>query len=89
MLEYVFQVKKDEDEPINGKNYEERALLYERSVDKYTWCREVTKRFRLDPGRYVVIPAIYQSNVQADFLLRMYTEKGASSRLGKAEAIIF
>jgi len=41
----------------------------------YTNTREVTKRFRVKAGNYLVIPSCYDENVSGEFLLRIYTEK--------------
>ena len=39
--------------------------------------REVTKRFRVPPGHYIIIPSTYDSDKAGKFLLRMFTEKQA------------
>jgi hypothetical protein len=36
--------------------------------------REVTKRFRVPPGSYLIIPGCYDENINGEFLLRVYTE---------------
>ena len=40
----------------------------------YINSREVTKRFRVIPGTYLIIPSCYESGKKRDFLLRLYTE---------------
>lgn len=37
--------------------------------------REVTKRFEVQSGYYVVIPSTYESDVNSKFMLRIYTEE--------------
>lgn len=41
----------------------------------YINAREVTKRFRVEPGSYVIIPSTYDEDKECEFLLRTYTEK--------------
>ena len=36
---------------------------------------EVTKRFKLKPGSYAVIPTTYYPDKEGDFLLRIFSEK--------------
>ena len=51
-------------------------------TDSYTNLREVSKRMRLPPGRYVVIPTTYRKGDEGQFLLRLFLEKywGQSSQ---------
>ena len=47
---------------------------------------ETTKRFKLRPGSYAVIPTTFDPNKEGEFLLRIFSEKkeaiGAKSRPG-------
>jgi hypothetical protein len=36
--------------------------------------REITHRYRTQPGNYLIIPSCYDSNISGQFLLRLYTE---------------
>ena len=44
-------------------------------VDQYVNLREVSKRFQLGPGQYVVVPTTFNRGEEGDFLLRVFTEK--------------
>ena len=44
-------------------------------TDQYVNLREVSKRFSLPPGRYVVIPTTFHSGERGQFLLRLFSEK--------------
>ncbi|KAF8566662.1 hypothetical protein P879_04474 [Paragonimus westermani] len=42
---------------------------------KFTNTREVTERLKLFPGKYVIIPSTFQPNQEAEFILRIVTQK--------------
>lgn len=72
------QLKEAGSQPL-GKEF----FLYNASVARsknYINLRENSQRFRLPPGDYVIIPSTFQPKEEADFVLRIYTEKRAGSQ---------
>lgn len=73
----LFRVKNEQDAENTkrmGKKLTSRQLEKCGVSGPYVNKREVTNRFRIPPGTYVVIPSCFDENVTGDFLLRIYTE---------------
>ncbi|KAM6972818.1 calpain-9 [Aplochiton taeniatus] len=45
----------------------------------YINVREVSERFTLPPGRYLLVPTTFQPHHEADFLIRIFSEKKAGA----------
>ncbi|EJW75536.1 hypothetical protein WUBG_13557 [Wuchereria bancrofti] len=41
--------------------------------------REVTGRFRLQPGSYIIVPSTFEPGREGEYMLRMYTNVSISS----------
>ena len=57
-----------------GKDF----FLYTMSTAKcqsYVNLREITERFRLPPGEYVIIPTTFDAHLEGEFILRVFSEK--------------
>ena len=71
----------DDDVDVMGNIQQGKLKLYINQMELvensglYSPYRSVTKRFRLPPGTYVIIPSTFDSDQAAKFLLRIFTEK--------------
>jgi hypothetical protein len=53
--------------------------------------REVTGRFRVKPGNYILIPSTYEQDKEGEFLVRIFTEgesTGKSLNIEQPETVI-
>ena len=51
-----------------------KTNLVENSGDSVEQLPQVTKRFELKPGKYVIVPFTKRANQEGDFLLRIFSE---------------
>lgn len=75
----IYRIKEDrpEDQPL-----QKEFFLYNQSVARaknFINLRENSQRFKLPPGNYVIVPSTFAANEEADFLLRIFTEKKAAT----------
>lgn len=64
---------------MDGESLPQNALIHRERSGIYVHYREIVKRFALPPGYYVVIPSTFHPHEEANFMLRMYTEKEVES----------
>lgn len=70
----IFKIKDGIDEKDTGMKYYSSELERIGTSGNYINKREVTKRFRVSPGNYIIIPSTYDENHECKFLLRVFTE---------------
>ncbi|XP_076458518.1 calpain-9-like [Babylonia areolata] len=75
----VYKLKNPNRRPLNETRAPQNALLLARRSGTYMPYREVTRRFEMPPGCYVVIPSTFKPHNEARFMLRIFTEKFAES----------
>uniref|UniRef100_A0AAQ5YBL0 Calpain 9 n=1 Tax=Amphiprion ocellaris TaxID=80972 RepID=A0AAQ5YBL0_AMPOC len=71
----VYEAPEDDDQA--GKDFFRYHASKARSRT-YINLREVSERFTLPPGKYLLVPTTFQPHHEADFLVRIFSEKKAS-----------
>ena len=76
----MYEIKTDEDKSSErlGADFFKYNLSVGRSKS-FINLRENTRRLKLTPGTYCIIPSTYEPGTEAEFMLRLFTEKPASS----------
>ncbi|XP_040892989.1 calpain-9 isoform X2 [Toxotes jaculatrix] len=72
----VYEAPDDEDH--QGKDFFRYHASKARSKT-YINMREVSERFTLPPGKYLLVPTTFQPHHEADFLIRIFSEKKAAA----------
>ena len=73
-------------------NLEKDFFLYNASKARsatFINTREISGRFRLPKGRFVIVPSTFEPNSEGDFLVRVYSLKQASQKWVKFLLIFF
>ncbi|XP_014666381.1 PREDICTED: calpain-B-like isoform X1 [Priapulus caudatus] len=68
----IYELTKDYHVPLPKHFFDNNQWVA--SCDYYINQRSVIKRFKLVPGRYVVVPSTWEPEEEADFMLRVFSE---------------
>jgi len=74
----LFRIKEDVDidrSKSTGMRFYSNQLDRCGTSGSYINSREITKRFRVKPGSYVIIPSTYDPDIHCEFILRVFTEQ--------------
>ncbi|XP_027043249.1 calpain-9-like isoform X2 [Pocillopora damicornis] len=78
MLTIGFSIYKVTDEDLKGGRADRNFFAYHASTARspvFINSREVTGRYTLDPGSYLIIPTTFEPNHTGEFIVRIYSEK--------------
>lgn len=73
------------DEDLKGGRADRDFFAYHASTARspvFINSREVTGRYLLDPGSYLVIPTTFEPGHTGEFIVRIFSEKPVSSGYG-------
>ena len=76
-LKTCSQLKDPKCGPLDVNFFKRSASVAKSPV--FSNMREVCGRHKLTPGNYVIVPSTFQPNEEADFMLRLYTEKAVTA----------
>ncbi|XP_065056554.1 calpain-9-like isoform X1 [Rhopilema esculentum] len=78
----IYKLGDDADQYADHGRMGKDFFLYNKSTarsDNFINSREVTGRFSLPPGEYAIVPSTFKPQEEGDFLIRMFSEKGAAA----------
>ena len=73
------QYKGTEPQELDGFHAAESVLQIKDPVYDFEYLRERSRRYKLRPGTYCIIPCTYEPNIEGEFLLRLAFETPTDS----------
>ena len=80
----LYKIRDDDqidDSKATGLKFYSNQLERIGASGSYINSREVTKRFRLEPGYYLIIPSTYEDDKSCEFMVRILTEEAIEAKL--------
>lgn len=76
----LYKVRDEDSVDGSGMKFYSNQLDRVGASGSYINSREVTKRFRLEPGYYLIIPSTYEDDKSCEFMLRILTEEAIEAK---------
>lgn len=71
---YIYSIIDSEAQPDQNGIYEKKSLKFYKHTKGFMPVKQISKRFDIEPGDYVVIPSFFQKDIPGSYVLRIYTE---------------
>ncbi|XP_069624541.1 calpain-8-like isoform X1 [Ranitomeya imitator] len=69
---YIFKVKASDEIPLGKEFFDDNDYV---AFSEFESMREISRKYELLSGDYVIVPATYRTSDVADFYLRIFTKK--------------
>ncbi|KAJ8319152.1 hypothetical protein KUTeg_004243 [Tegillarca granosa] len=75
----LYKLRNPQNYPLDSESAPRNALVLTKRTQTFEYYREMTRRYEVEPGVYVVIPSTFHPHEEAEFMIRFYTEKPIES----------
>ncbi|XP_073527983.1 calpain-8-like isoform X2 [Phyllobates terribilis] len=74
---YIFKLNPSDKIPLVKEFFKDNDYV---AFSEFDFMRDISKKFELLPGDYVIVSATYNASDEADFYLRIFTEKPTKAK---------
>lgn len=71
---YIYSIIDKDAQPDQNGIYSKDSLKFYKHTRGFMPVKQISKRFDIEPGDYVVIPSFFQKNIPGCYVLRVYME---------------